>query len=160
MVAFTTQYLSVNFPYHWFCNLGAPQKHIGSNHYRNRIINTWFSNVSFLVKFSGLTTKHYIHLKYLFINYWTHLQIILYLGMAIMSHTTNTGFFGIGSTYVLFLGLLRVHKNCRQTVKCYRTRFYFILVGTECTGAIEWVIQNKLPQLVPKWSREFVTETR
>jgi hypothetical protein len=86
------------------------------------------------------------------------LQIILYLGMAIMSHTTNAGFSGNRSTYIPFLGLLWAHKNCRQTVKCYRTRNLILLVGTECTRAIEWVIQNELPQLVPKWSWEFIAK--
>ena len=61
-----------------------------------------------------------------------------------MSHTTNAGFSRYGSTYILFLGLLKAHKNCRLTVKCYKTRKSFLLVRTECTRAIEWVIQNKL----------------
>ena len=77
-----------------------------------------------------------------------------------MSHTTNAGFSRYGSTYILFLGLLRAWKNCRLTVKCYKTRKLFLLVRTEGTRAIEWVIQNKLPQLVPKWSWEFIAEMR
>ena len=50
------------------------------------------------------------------------MQIILYLGMAIMYHTIHAGLPGNGSTYILFLGVLKAHKNYRQTVKCYRAR--------------------------------------
>jgi hypothetical protein len=79
---------------------------------------------------------------------------------AIVSHTTNAGFSGNGSTYMLFLGLLKAHKNYRQTVKCYRTRKLFLLVGTECTEPNRMSNAEQVPQLLHKWSWEFVTEMR
>ena len=45
-----------------------------------------------------------------------------------MCHTAHAGLSGNGSTYMLFIGLLKAHKNYRQTVKCYRARKLFLLV--------------------------------
>ena len=40
----------------------------------------------------------------------------------------HAGLSGNGSTYMLFLGLLKAHKNYRQTVKCYRAGKLFLIV--------------------------------